>query len=273
MKKGVIAVLACVFALSLALVGCGSGGNSMKAAWIGTWDLNEMDDNGEVTNADDIAALREYGLDVYLELNRDGTSTFMLFGEEMTGTWDASSETKATLTMEGQTVDMSIADDRLSLTQDGSTLIFVKGEDRSDDSKSSSSASAEASSSSAASADDELVKIDQLVLADDDVAKITFDAMKVDEYGDPGYTCTITNNSKKKVYVYSANGWTVNGAEVGDPVLLEAIEPGDTVKGFMWFDHEETGIESTSDLVAVEGLIVVEDYESGDQLADYTFKM
>lgn len=155
MKKGIIALMACVFALSLALVGCsGSGGGSAssasdpKAAWIGTWDLVEMEENGEITGADDLKALKELGLEVYLELNEDGSGALVLFGEGMKGAWEAKSATEGIFTIEGQTVNMTIADSKLTMEQSGSKLTFEKGEPRS-----SSSASAEASSAASASSE------------------------------------------------------------------------------------------------------------------------
>ena len=39
-KKGVMALMACVFALCLALVGCGSNEAANKAAFVGTWEAS-----------------------------------------------------------------------------------------------------------------------------------------------------------------------------------------------------------------------------------------
>ena len=117
MKK-IIVALCCVFALSLALVGCGGGAQAdPKAPWVGTWDLSEMEENGKVTGSSDIEMLRSLGLDVYLELKQDGTGALVLFGESMSGTWDAKSTTEATLTIEGQSVKMSLADDKVTMEQ------------------------------------------------------------------------------------------------------------------------------------------------------------
>ncbi len=153
MKKGIIALLACVFALSLSLVGCGGSGSGgdVKAAWVGTWDLVEMEENGEVTGSEDLEMLRSLGLDVYLEMNQDGTGSLVLFGESMDGTWEAKSATEGTFTLEGQKVDMKIADGKLTMEQNGSKLTFAKGEARSS-SSAAASASAESASASAASA-------------------------------------------------------------------------------------------------------------------------
>lgn len=147
MKKGIIvALFACVFALSLALVGCGGGGGGgdAKAAWVGTWDLTEMEENGQITGSDDIQMLKDLGLTVNLELKDDGTGALVLFGEAMDGSWEAKSATDAAFTYEGQTIDMKIADGKLTMEQNGSKLTFAKG--------AASSASAASASASAASA-------------------------------------------------------------------------------------------------------------------------
>ena len=151
MKKGIIALMACVFALvmGVALVGCGSGSDP-KAAWVGTWDLTEMEENGEVTGADDLEMLKALGLDVYLELNQDGTGALVLFGEATEFSWEAKSSTEASFTMDGQTAGMKLTDGNLTIEQSGSKLTFQKGEARSA-SAASSAASSEASESASAS--------------------------------------------------------------------------------------------------------------------------
>lgn len=147
MKKGIIvALFACVFALSLALVGCGGGGGDVKAAWVGTWDLTEMEEGGQVTGSEDIEMLKGLGLTVNLELKEDGTGALVLFGESMDGKWEAKSATDATFTYEGQTINMKIADGKLTMEQNNSKLTFVKG------TASSASASATSASASAAAA-------------------------------------------------------------------------------------------------------------------------
>lgn len=152
MKKGIIvALFACVFALSLALVGCGGGGGDVKAAWVGTWDLTEMEESGQVTGSEDIEMLKGLGLTVNLELKEDGTGALVLFGESMNGKWEAKSATDATFTYEGQTINMKITDGKLTMEQNGSKLTFVKGT-ASSASASAASASAASESASAASA-------------------------------------------------------------------------------------------------------------------------
>ena len=147
-KRVMVAVLCCAFALAAVLAGCGGGASSAaaaKEAWVGTWDLEEMDDNGEVTSAENIAALKELGLDLYLELDADGTSSLVMFGESMASKWEAKSATEAVLSLDGQNITMTMDGGKVRLTQDGSTLTFTQGEKR------PSSASADSAESAASS--------------------------------------------------------------------------------------------------------------------------
>lgn len=161
-KKGVIALTACVFALCLALVGCGtSSSESNKSAFTGTWDLVEMEQDGEVTNSDDLEKLKSLGLEVYVNLNEDGTVALVLFGEPMEGTWEATSATAGTLTLKGQQVNMTIEDSKLKFAQEGASLTFQKGEAKEVPSKSESesASSSEASGSAAVFGDPDIVNV------------------------------------------------------------------------------------------------------------------
>ena len=156
-KKGLfIALLSCVFVLGLALAGCGGGGASgssddAKKAFTGTWDLVEMSQDGEVTSSDDLETLKSLGLEVYVNLNEDGTAALVLFGEALEGTWEAKSATAGSITLNDQKVDMTLADSKLKFEQEGASLVFEKGEAKEAPSTSSSASSGSASSSSSAS--------------------------------------------------------------------------------------------------------------------------
>ena len=152
MKKGIIALLACMFALSLALVGCGGGGGDAKAAWVGSWDLVEMEENGQVTTSDDLQMLKDLGITVTLELNEDGTAALVIFGEKAEGEWEAKSATEGTFKAEDAAVDMKIADGKLTMEQNGEKLVFEKAEAAAGSSAAASDSAASESASSSSSA-------------------------------------------------------------------------------------------------------------------------
>ena len=150
-KKGVIALMACVFALCLALVGCGGGGGNNaeanKAAFTGTWNLVELNQDGQVTDADSLETMKALGLEVYVNLNEDGTAVLVMFGETMEGTWEAVSTTAGTVTFDDRQTNMTIEDSKLKLEEEGTSLTFEKGEAKEVPAKSeSASASAEGES-------------------------------------------------------------------------------------------------------------------------------
>lgn len=146
MKKGIVALLACMFALSLALVGC-SGGGDVKAAWVGTWDPIEWTEEGQLRNSDDLQMLKDLGLTFSLELNDDGTAKLMIVGEAVNGEWEAKSATEGTFKLEDGSADMKIADGKLTMQLANDTIVFEKT-----DAASSGAASAAASSASSSGA-------------------------------------------------------------------------------------------------------------------------
>lgn len=154
-KRGIAVLLSCAFAFCLVLFGCaGDGGNNgedAKKAFIGTWALVEIAQDGQVTSAEDLEMLKSLGLEVYVNLNEDGTASFMLFQESIEGTWEAKSATEGSLTLNGQEVGMTIEDSKLKFEQDGATLMFEKGEAR-EVPAASSAASESGSSASSGSA-------------------------------------------------------------------------------------------------------------------------
>lgn len=102
---------------------------------------------------------------------------------------------------------------------------------------------------------------------------ISVTALQIDEDGDAGYVLSIENRTDANAYVFSEAGWTLGGSEVADPVFQVEVGAGDTVEGFMWFDHEELGIGSLDDLKDVSGALVAEDRDTLKRIGRYPFKL
>lgn len=151
-KKGIVALLACVFALSLALVGCSSGGGAassgpteadMKAAFAGEWELaGLLQDGKEAVSESELELMKNMGYNVTLTLKEDGTGSLDMYGEALEGKWTVSSMTEGTFTAEDETINMKLEDGKLSLSDDEEkeVIVFAKAEA----SSASSSASAAA---------------------------------------------------------------------------------------------------------------------------------
>ena len=121
MKKKIVAVMiACAMAMSFALVGCGGGASAPSP--VGQWEISGMTSDGETYSAEDLQAMKDYGMNVTLSINEDGTASMNVFGEEMTGgTWDETS-----LTFNGQSINMTLDGDTLTLTQGDETMTFSR---------------------------------------------------------------------------------------------------------------------------------------------------
>lgn len=129
MKRIISVVLASAFALVLgaALVGCGGGSSEdYTANFAGDWKLYEMEDESGVTSHDDIAMLDSLGMAAILTLGEDGAANLDLMGEIMSGTWEANSATECTVTLDGEAIDGTLADDMLVLESGGASMTFEK---------------------------------------------------------------------------------------------------------------------------------------------------
>lgn len=130
MKKhlGVLLACVCAFALCLGLAACGGSGSTNKADYAGTWSLTGLVEDGEETSQEDLDLLASMGLEVFLNLNEDGTMAFVLFGEPLDGTWDITGDNQLGITMEGETTTATVEGGTLTMEQDGSKMTFTKGE-------------------------------------------------------------------------------------------------------------------------------------------------
>ena len=124
MKKRLIALLACTMLACLALAACAAKPD--PTPFVGSWELCEMESDGEVTSSDDLEQIRNLlGIFVYLDLNEDGTLALDVFGEMLDGTWEPTGATTAAGTFNGQDCEITLADGRLTLAQEGASMTFV----------------------------------------------------------------------------------------------------------------------------------------------------
>ncbi len=121
-------VLVVVFCASI-LAGCG-GGEGSSTAWSGKYVIASMDENGTVTNLEELESMFEL-MDMkledamYLEFKSDGKFDMALFGETVSGTYKADGNA-ATLSAAGETIDASIEGNTITLEQDGTKMVFKK---------------------------------------------------------------------------------------------------------------------------------------------------
>ncbi len=279
MKRILKAILASLV-LCLALAACGGGGGSAaepvdyKADFVGTWEISKMVQDGEETSTEDLDLMKQYGLNVYLELNEDGTSSLELFGEPMEGTWEATAAGNGTITIDGQSVSMVLDGNLLTLEQEGSTLSFVQIDpsEKVDGSGAGLDALTNSGEGTAYYGGDTIEDLDGAVelninLVDDDVCTIKLVGMG-DYVGDPGYLFELTNKTGADVLFMSTGDWTASGI-VDDPVLYETVRAGETLGSIMWFNADTVGDDVTA-LSNISGQIVLLDsLDTSNEIATY----
>ena len=148
-KLSVLCALA--LALCFGLVSCGSAPEDYTPNFAGSWELVQVEGDGSVLTQEDLATLKDIGMTCTFDLESDGTYSLNMFGEVVSGNWEATSAEVAAITMEGSVVDATLANEQLTLEQSGTgKLVFARVGAASSDA--SASAAAEAATSGDAAA-------------------------------------------------------------------------------------------------------------------------
>ena len=274
----IVAIAVCLFAS-----GClGTGpSEASKAQWkfkfVGTWDLQEAKGGDSGLSAEDLQWVREMGHNFYLELKEDGTAALALDDDKMSGTWEVKSENEATFSARGDTMEMKLADDKLTAVLGDQTLTFVRsGSNEGSTTTGTTTPAADnaggSSTSGSGGKDGTKVDLTPVTIADDEVCKIVVTSKGEDFTGDPGYSLTITNKSDKSIFVTDAtDSFSVNG-KMATAYLNVSIKGGMYADSFMYFTRDELG-GGLDSLTAVEGEIEV--YSDGDfeELGHYPFRV
>ena len=271
-KKRWVALFMSLIALCLVLAGCATGGAGGGAdaakSFIGDWKLVGMEENGESTSSEDIALMEQMGVTVTLSFKEDKSCALSVFGEETSGTWEAKSPSEAAITIEGQTVVATLANEVLTLEDNGTKMMFGKGVPK--PSANAADPGTTAAEESAEESDETAVPIGQTI-ADDEICTIEVIDKKVDWADDPGYTLKITNKSDKAIRVSAKyDTFSVNG-KMAEPELYETVQSGKYVEGFMWFSGDD--VDGVDALTNVEGTIEVMDDASYETLREYPFAL
>ena len=260
-----LGALVAAAALGCLLLGGCAGAND-SSQFVGTWDLQwgQSSDGNENLSAENVSAMRQLGLDAYLNLDGSGTLSLVTFDEVKRGDWKATGDAAANATVEGQSATIALTGDTLQLKQKDTVLVFAKG-----DPKESSLASGAASDAGREPEGDEGGGLSEMVvrgalldkpvtLVDDGLLTFIVNGTGADKLGDPGFNLQITNNSAASIDVWVKDPFTVDGASVR-VYLFETLVPGQTATAFMQFDTEDVGSTNPSALKNVEGTVLVDD--------------
>ena len=93
----------------------------------GTWALSSMKDtDGKSVSAEDIKLLKSVGMYCTLTLSKNGKAKLDIFGDVMSGTWKAKSKSKGAITIDGDSVNMTLKGKTLTMANNGASLVFRK---------------------------------------------------------------------------------------------------------------------------------------------------
>ena len=101
-----------------------------KSAFVGTWDMVDMEKDGVLISEVNPGAIPTMSEENYLNVSEDGFFELVEQGDVIQGVWKARSETEGIMMFGSDEVNASITDGTLSLSLDGVTLSFEKGEAR-----------------------------------------------------------------------------------------------------------------------------------------------
>ena len=108
--------------LVVCLTSCGG-----EAAEVGSYDLDSMAEGGETMSMQELKDMyTAYGMDMpefSLTLTKDGKGKLVVNGETTNITWDSKAKT---MTNDGGTISYTFKDNKITLSDEGQTLVFVK---------------------------------------------------------------------------------------------------------------------------------------------------
>ena len=93
---------------------------------VGTWTIDSMEYGGETYTSEELAYLRELDMEVNLVINGDGTVDFEIFGVPESGTWADKGGGTITLTFAGDSTDVTISGDELTMVDGSDKLVFIR---------------------------------------------------------------------------------------------------------------------------------------------------
>lgn len=99
-----------------------------KANFVGSWELSGGTSEGEELTEEYMEMFKEWGVNIILVLNEDGTGSLDLFSEVDDLKWEAKDATTASITVGKDTTDVKLEDGKLILEEGEDKLIFTKSD-------------------------------------------------------------------------------------------------------------------------------------------------
>lgn len=294
MKRMTVPAFLATAVLAFSLTGCSSAQSMTEDTLKGVWALESGSDlgiTGYISFEDDNAVemiLADGWLDgTYSVSGTSGSIEFTSYEDESEdegeGEEGASSSSSSSTT---STAKLTYSNNKLTLgSSDGSKLVFVK--DDSEETKGyfefdsdglelandgdDLGENRDIEIDTSEYVDEVINPIDPVTVADDAVTTITVTGKGTDFTGDPGYQLSITNKTDKSIYLIPEDDFTVGDKKV-EAGLGEELEPGEALDTFVYFAQDDLGGQLDA-LGVTDGVILVLDDATDDELARYTFHM
>ncbi|MDO5107158.1 MAG: hypothetical protein Q4D39_02660, partial [Coriobacteriaceae bacterium] len=134
MRKRFLSIVALLAVFCIALVGCGGGApqeeKDIAANFYGEWEYVAAEGENAI-DEEAVADMKELGLTFKIYLGEDGTWAFTAMDDEIlsTGTWEAQSETEATLISAGSNESTATFDPetgRIRYDNGGGTILILE---------------------------------------------------------------------------------------------------------------------------------------------------
>ena len=124
MKRLINLLFALFLCVSLASCAAGSGSAADVPDLTGKYEIFKMVDDEEGDMADQLALLKQYGMNIYLTLNEDNTGELDMFGEKIELSYDAE---KMTMSADGfESSPFKYEDDTIIMRSGESEMSFKK---------------------------------------------------------------------------------------------------------------------------------------------------
>lgn len=117
--KKIVVSLVVMACMSFLLLGC----SKKESKFVGNWTIESMGVEGQMLNVADLGG--DESLAASITVNKDGTLSMSMADESNDGTWEDKGG-KVTMTIDGDTVDVTLEDDKATISIDGATLVFKK---------------------------------------------------------------------------------------------------------------------------------------------------
>ena len=106
-----------------ALAACSSGTSKKVDPAVGYWTLVDMIDEDGQSGKDDVDLLAQLGMFVTLEITEDGKAVLDMFGEQTELNY-----ADGKMTLNDETIDITVDGDTLTMAENGQSLIFERTE-------------------------------------------------------------------------------------------------------------------------------------------------